>query len=102
MLRHLPSPAMGVALTALGFALGGSADETIAQVRREGRTACKQAAERLAGMLEPLISQEATRKPVDISPGARPKRRRSRVEVLAGIEQANAMRRAARERRRIE
>ena len=102
MLRNLPSPAMGVALTALGFALGGSADETIAQVRREGRTACKQAAERLAGMLEPLIWQEATRRPVDISPGARPKRRRSRAEVLAEIAEANRMRAAARRPRRVE
>ena len=77
-------------------------DATIEQVRREGRPACKEAAERLASRLEPLIWQEATRKPVDVSPGARPKRRRSRVEVLAGIGQANAMRRAALRRRDIE
>jgi transcriptional regulator with XRE-family HTH domain len=77
-------------------------EETIEKVRREGRDASKQAAERLALRLEPLIWLEATRKPVDVSAGARPRPRRSRAEVLAGIEQANAMRRAARERRRIE
>ena len=66
-------------------------DATIEQIRREGLTACKQTAERLAGMLEPLIWREATRRPVDVSPGARPKRRRSRVEVLAGIAEANRM-----------
>lgn len=76
-------------------------DETIRRVCREGQQACTEAATRIAGMFEPLIWQ-ATRKLVDISLGTRPKRRRSRVGVLAGIEQANAMRRAARERRRIE
>lgn len=78
-------------------------DETIQQVHREGQQACKKAAERIASMLEPLIWQEATRKPVDISPGARPKRRRSRVEVLAGIAEANRMRAHNKDRRgRIE
>jgi transcriptional regulator with XRE-family HTH domain len=77
-------------------------DETIEQVRREGRPACKEAAERLASRLEPLIWQQATRKPVDISPSARPKRRRSRAEVLAGIAEANRMRAATRRPRRIE
>jgi hypothetical protein len=71
-------------------------DETIKRVRREGREACKEAAERLASRLEPLIWQEATRKPVDISAGARPRPRRSREEVLAGVAEANRMR-AARE-----
>jgi hypothetical protein len=77
-------------------------DATIEQVRREGRPACREAAERLASRLEPLIWQETTRPPVDISAGARPRPRRSRVQRLAGIEQANAMRRAARERHRVE
>jgi hypothetical protein len=77
-------------------------DATIEQVRREGRPACREAAERLASRLEPLIWQEATRKPVDISPGARPKRRRTRAEVLAGIAEANRMRAEARRPRRIE
>ena len=34
-------------------------DATIEQVRREGRPACREAAERLASRLEPLIWQEA-------------------------------------------
>jgi hypothetical protein len=72
------------------------------QVRWEGREASRSAAERIALRLEPLIWQEATRPPVDVSAGARPRPRRSRVQKLAGIEQANAMRRAAHERRRIE
>ena len=76
--------------------------ETLEQVRLEGRPACREAAERLASRLEPLIWQEATRKPVDIRPGARPKRRRSRAEVLAGIAEANRMRAEARRPRRIE
>jgi hypothetical protein len=76
-------------------------DETMEQVRRDGREASKQAAERLASRLESLIWQEATRPPVDISAGARPRPRRSRVQKLAGIAEANRMR-AARERRRIE
>ena len=80
----------------------GLSDETIEQVRREGRQACTEAAERIAVRLEPLIWQEATRKPVDISLGARPKRRRTRAEVLAGIAEANRMRTAARRPRRIE
>jgi hypothetical protein len=77
-------------------------EETIEKVRREGRQACKEAAERLASRLEPLIWQEATRKPVDISAGARPRPRRSRVEVLAGIAEANRMRAAARQPRRMD
>jgi hypothetical protein len=39
-------------------------DETMEQVRRDGREASKQAAERLASRLESLIWQEATRPPV--------------------------------------
>ena len=76
-------------------------NETIEQVRREGREASRSAAERIASRLEPLIWQEATRKPVDISPGERPKRRRTRLEVLAGIAEANRMRAAALRPRRI-
>ena len=76
--------------------------ETIEQVRREGRDASKEAAERLASRLEPLIWQEATLPPVDVSPGARPKRRRTRTEVLAGVAEANRMRAEARRPRRIE
>ena len=37
-------------------------DETIQQVRREGQQACKEAAERIASRLEPLIWQEAMRR----------------------------------------
>ena len=76
--------------------------ETIEQVRREGRDASKEVAERLASRLEPLIWQEATLPPVDVSPGARPKRRRTRTEVLAGVAEANRMRAEVRRPRRIE
>jgi hypothetical protein len=77
-------------------------DATIEQVRREGREASRSVAERIASRLEPIIWQAATRPPVDVSPGARPRRRASRVEKLAGIEQANRMRAAALRPRRIE
>jgi hypothetical protein len=78
---------------------------TIEQVRRDGHKVSRSAAERIASRLEPLIWQEATRPPVDLSPGARPRRRRSRIEGLAGIAEAKRMR-ASREldlrRKRIE
>jgi transcriptional regulator with XRE-family HTH domain len=77
-------------------------DATIEQVRREGREASKEAVERLAARLEPLIWQEATRPPVDISAGARPRPRRSREEIVAGIAEANRMRAAARLPRRMD
>lgn len=82
--------------------------ETLERVKREGAPAAQKAAERIATGLTALLIAEATRPPVDVSPGARPKRRRSREEVLAGIAaakrrsaQKNAARRA-RERARIE
>lgn len=57
--------------------------ETLQRIKREGRPAAAETAQRLALMLEPLIWQEATRKPVDVSPGVRAKPRRNRAQVLA-------------------
>jgi len=74
--------------------------DTVQRIRAEGRAACEEVARRLASQLEPAIYEMATRKPRDISAGSRARPRRTRVEKLAGVEQANAMRRAALERRR--
>lgn len=80
--------------------------ETLERVKREGQPAAREAAERIARGLEVLLLAEAGRPPLDLSPGARPKRRRSRLEVLAGIAEAQRMTKArearAREARRIE
>lgn len=66
--------------------------DTLERVRREGRQAARDAADRIAGGLEPLIWQEATRPPVDMRPGARAKPRRTREEVLAkGIAELRAL-----------
>lgn len=59
--------------------------ETVAAIRREGRSAAKAAADRLAAQLEPAIYEAATRKPADTRAGARAKPRRSRAEVLAEL-----------------
>lgn len=64
--------------------------ESVDRVRREGRPAAAELAQLLAAQLEPLIYQAATRI-VDTSHGARPKRRRTRAEVLAGVREAKAM-----------
>ena len=64
------------------------------RVRREGRPAVDEIANRLAGQLAGVIEAAAARGSVDVSPGARPRPRRSREEVLAGIGQAARMRQA--------
>lgn len=69
--------------------------ESLKAVRAGGREASREIAERLARALEPLLYGAATRRPVAIGSEARAKPRRTRAQVLAGIEQANAMRRAA-------
>jgi DNA-binding XRE family transcriptional regulator len=74
--------------------------ETVEEIRRDGREGARSVAQRLASRLEPSIYELATRKPVDVRAGARPKPRRTRVEKLAGVEQATAMRKAALDRRR--
>ena len=74
-------------------------EQTISDVRSNGRRASLEAAERLARQLEPLIYQEATRPPVDISAGARPKPRRTRAQVLAGVRAAGEARVRADQRR---
>lgn len=67
-------------------------DETLERVRREGAPAARAAAVRIAAQLEALLLAKASAPPVDVSPGARPKRRRTRAEVLAGTRAANAAR----------
>lgn len=75
-------------------------DATVAEVRAGGREAVPAVAGRIARSLEPLIWQAATTPEPDTRPGARPKPRRTRLDKLRGVEQANAMRQAALERRR--
>lgn len=81
-------------------------DETLERVKREGKPAAEEAARRIAQGLEALLLAEAGRPPVDVSPGARPKHRRTRAEVLAGIAEAQRMSKARQAReaeaRRIE
>jgi len=67
-------------------------DDTLAEICRHGRPHSVVVSERIASRLEPLIWHAATRPPVDVSPGARPRRRRTRAEVLAGISEAGVMR----------
>lgn len=77
-------------------------DDTLARVRNEGRQVSEAAASRIAGQLEPLIFEAATRAPVDLRPGARAaKRRRTRAEKLAGIRAAGKARAAAEARRAV-
>ena len=74
-------------------------DETLERVRKDGRIVAGEAAERIAGQLEPLIWQAATRPPVDVSPGSRAaKKRMDRREILAGVKRAEKAKRAARRR----
>jgi len=58
-------------------------EETLERVRREGRPAIDEISARLAASVGALLHAEATRLPVDLSPGARAKPRRSREQVLA-------------------
>lgn len=73
--------------------------QTVEDVRHGGREAATVVAERLARRLESAIYAEATRKQVDISAGARAKPRRTRAQVLRGVNEANRMRKAALDRR---
>lgn len=59
--------------------------DTVARIRKEGRTAAADAARRLAAQLEPAIYDAATRKPADTRPGARARPRRTRAERLAEL-----------------
>jgi transcriptional regulator with XRE-family HTH domain len=95
--------ALGVPVIAL-FRTDAIADvvvsaETIEKIRVGGRPACVEAAQRLAARLEPALLEAANQRPVDLSPGARPKRRRTRAEVLAGIRAAKTATAAAQNRR---
>lgn len=74
--------------------------ETLDRVRSLGRPAAEEVARRIAANLEALLLAEATRPPVDLSKGARPKRRRTRAEVLRGVTEAKRSREAIRERER--
>jgi transcriptional regulator with XRE-family HTH domain len=67
------------------------APETLELVRRDGQLAADEVAARMASSLSSLLLAEATRPPVDLRPHARPRRRRSRAEVLAGTAQAREM-----------
>jgi len=58
-------------------------EETMQRVRRDGSPAAREVAERLARNLEALLLAEATKPPVDLSPGARAKPRRTREQKLA-------------------
>lgn len=75
-------------------------EATVKAIRAGGRDVCADVAQRLAGQLEPLIWAAVTAGPVDVSPGRRPKRRRTRAEVLAGIEQASQARKRVQQQRR--
>jgi transcriptional regulator with XRE-family HTH domain len=59
--------------------------ETVARIRKEGRSAAAETAQRLAQQLEPAIYDAATRKPVDTRAGARAKPRKTRAERLAEL-----------------
>jgi transcriptional regulator with XRE-family HTH domain len=72
--------------------------ETVARIRKEGRPAAAETAQRLAKQLEAAIYDAATRKPIDTRAGARAKPRKTRAERLAEL---NA-RTAAKKRRTIE
>jgi hypothetical protein len=58
-------------------------EETLERIRREGKPAAEEVADRLTVNFFALLMAEATRPPVDLSPGARAKPRRSREELLA-------------------
>jgi transcriptional regulator with XRE-family HTH domain len=62
--------------------------ETLERVRSEGQPAADEVAARIAATLAPLLLAEATRPPVDLRPGARPRKRRDRAQVLAGVARA--------------
>lgn len=67
--------------------------ETVKRIRAGGREVCQDVAQRLASQLEPVIWAAVTAPKVDTRPGTRAKRRRTRAEVLAGVKQADEMRR---------
>lgn len=74
-------------------------EETMERVRNEGQAAIDEAANAIVGQLRSLILEASTRRTVDVKPGARAKRRRSRAEVLAGVRAADRARADAAERR---
>jgi transcriptional regulator with XRE-family HTH domain len=77
-----------------------ASSETLERVRREGRPAAREAALRIVDNLEALLLAEATRPPVDLSPGARAKPRRSREQKLASWAAATERSKAIAEERR--
>jgi hypothetical protein len=76
--------------------------ETLEEIRLDGRAGARNAAERLAKRLEPSLYEFVTKPTRDLSAGAAAKPRKTRVERLQGVAQANAKRKAALERRRLE
>ena len=74
-------------------------DQTLSEIRKGGRGASVEVAERLARALEPLLYQAAmgaSRKPDPTQRRAKP--RRTREQVLAGITAATEQRAAAKQR----
>jgi transcriptional regulator with XRE-family HTH domain len=74
--------------------------ETLERIRREGRPAAEAAIARVSDNLVALALAEATRPPVDLSPGARAKPRRSRESLLLNRARIDAAAEASREARR--
>ena len=77
-------------------------EETLERVREHGARAAQEVVEGFVPALVARLLAEATRTPVSLEPGARPKQRRTRAQVLAGTAQANAMRAAKRAQRQAQ
>lgn len=75
--------------------------DSVSRVRAGGQPVARELAQSLAAQLEPLILQVATQPDVDVKPGARAKRRRTRLEVLAGVAAANLAAEQAKQRRAV-
>lgn len=77
-------------------------DETLRNVRRNGRSASLEAAQRLGAALEPVIYAAATGRVPKPGQPARAKPRRTREEVLAGVAAAKESRSLAQELRQAQ
>jgi transcriptional regulator with XRE-family HTH domain len=75
-------------------------DETLERVKREGAPAADEAIARISANLKALLLAEASRPPVDLSPGARAKPRRTREQKLASWADATARSKAKAQLRR--
>jgi len=70
--------------------------DTLEAIRKGGRQVSRDTASRLSTQLEHRLWEEATRPEVDMTPGSRPRPRRSRAEVLAQLTETTKQRRQAR------